>query len=104
VNRSQIDARTAWHPEAEKEAAEAGDWYAARSDSAGERFPDQLDKVITRLVASPKQFPVAGYNARRALLPDFPYAVIFRETSDKIQIVAIAHGKRRPGYWRKRTF
>jgi plasmid stabilization system protein ParE len=62
-----------------------------------------MTDTIDRLVESPKQFPLVGYGARRALIKDFPYAVIFREAK-KIQIVAIAHGKRRPGYWRKRTF
>jgi plasmid stabilization system protein ParE len=104
VNRSLIDARTAWHPEAEREAIYAADWYAARSDWAAERFATQLDETIARLVAAPKQLPATGHHARRALLSDLPYAVIFRETPDKIQILAIAHGKRRPGYWRKRTF
>ena len=43
-------------------------------------------------------------DARRALLHDFPYSVIYRETLYEVQILAIAHGKRRPAYWRSRTF
>ncbi len=32
----------------------------------------------------------------------FPYSVIFREEANSILILAIAHAKRRPGYWAKR--
>jgi toxin ParE1/3/4 len=35
-------------------------------------------------------------------IPRFPYLVIFLEADAAIQLVAVAHGKRRPGYWRKR--
>jgi len=42
--------------------------------------------------------PVNG--TRRALLEGFPYAVVYREVSnDEIEIVAIAHLRRRPKYW-----
>ena len=49
-------------------------------------------------------FPVVAYGARRELLNDFPYSIVFRETLHEIQVIALAHGKRRPGYWRKRRF
>jgi hypothetical protein len=40
---------------------------------------------------------------RRYLLKRYPYAVIYRELDDLIWVVAVAHGKRRPGYWKSRT-
>jgi plasmid stabilization system protein ParE len=39
---------------------------------------------------------------RRILLKGYPYFVIFRELPRKIQIIAVAHAKRRPAYWAKR--
>jgi len=36
---------------------------------------------------------------RRALLPRFPYAVIFMDLGEHIRVLAVAHAKRRPGYW-----
>jgi plasmid stabilization system protein ParE len=38
----------------------------------------------------------------RVMLHRYPYFVVFRELARKIQIVAVAHAKRRPGYWRGR--
>lgn len=32
----------------------------------------------------------------------FPYQVLYTIEADYILIVAIAHGKRQPGYWRHR--
>jgi hypothetical protein len=36
------------------------------------------------------------------MLAWFPYSVIFQEKEDIVLIVAVAHAKRRPGYWRGR--
>jgi hypothetical protein len=36
------------------------------------------------------------------MLKRYPYFVVFRELPRKIQIIAVAHAKRRPGYWTKR--
>ena len=32
----------------------------------------------------------------------FPYLIVYRTTSTAIQVVAVAHGRRRPGYWKTR--
>ncbi len=32
----------------------------------------------------------------------FPYSIIFRVDSDRIYVIAVAHAKRRPGYWKDR--
>lgn len=33
----------------------------------------------------------------------FPYRVVYFVESDLLTIVAVAHAKRRPGYWRERV-
>ena len=43
------------------------------------------------------------HGTRRALLGRFPYFVVYRERSRKIEIIAVAHAKRRPGYWARRV-
>jgi hypothetical protein len=37
------------------------------------------------------------------VLRRFPYLIVFREGMEGIEIVAVAHGRRRPGYWRDRA-
>jgi toxin ParE1/3/4 len=39
---------------------------------------------------------------RRFPLQHFPFFVIYRERADELQIVALAHEKRKPNYWRPR--
>ncbi|MEW6269189.1 MAG: type II toxin-antitoxin system RelE/ParE family toxin [Thermodesulfobacteriota bacterium] len=43
------------------------------------------------------RFPV-----RRLILRRFPYSVVFMELENEIRILAIAHHRRRPGYWSRR--
>jgi hypothetical protein len=37
------------------------------------------------------------------ILNRYPFSVVFRERLHDLQIIAVAHAKRRPGYWAKRT-
>lgn len=36
------------------------------------------------------------------VLHKFPYVIVFRETATTVEVVAVAHEHRRPGYWRNR--
>lgn len=94
--------RIVWHPLAQQEAESAAEWYATRSDLAAERFVIELAETVQRITASPGLFPIHKKSFRIALMHSFPYAMIFREMNSSTQIVAVAHGKRRPGYWQKR--
>jgi plasmid stabilization system protein ParE len=68
-----------------------------------EMFVDELDRAIERIGDHPRQFPGYAFGARRMLLRRFPYLVIFRETAGGVEVIAVAHGRRRPGYWRDRV-
>jgi len=92
------------HPLADAEAEEAFNYYKADSKDAARRFLVELRETTTRIRRNPRLYPLTIAEARNARLHNFPYSVIYRETSNEIQILAIAHDKRRPGYWRKRTF
>jgi toxin ParE1/3/4 len=39
---------------------------------------------------------------RRHPLVGFPYQIFYTELEDAIWIAAVAHGRRRPDYWRRR--
>lgn len=42
-------------------------------------------------------------DTRRALMPSFPYAVVYRlHGGNEVEVVAIAHLSRRSGYWIER--
>lgn len=44
----------------------------------------------------------ASLGVRRKLLRRFPFAIVFIELADSIRVLAVAHGARRPAYWRHR--
>ena len=59
----------------------------------------ELDLAMARIEEAPRRWPPYLADTRRYLLRRFPFFVVFREVDDRVQIVAIAHAKRRPGYW-----
>ncbi|MGH9627143.1 MAG: type II toxin-antitoxin system RelE/ParE family toxin [Bryobacteraceae bacterium] len=90
------------HPAALEEAEAATDWYAQRSRRAAERFLDELDSAMDQISRNPGQFPSYHLGTRRTVLRRFPFVLVFREAAVGAEIIAIAHGHRRPGYWRDR--
>ena len=90
------------HPAALKEFESAVAWYLARSESAAAKFVSDIDQAVELVLASPQRWPTADYPTRRFVLRRFPFAIIYRETERAVQVLAIAHGHRRPGYWKER--
>jgi toxin ParE1/3/4 len=91
-----------FHPEAEAEADAAFEHYWAKSAAAAFRFDEELRKAYRTLSSHPEICAPFLHGTRRAILDRFPFSVVFRERLHEIQIVAVAHAKRRPGYWAKR--
>jgi len=89
------------HPKALEEAEAATDWYSARSFRAAELFLSALAGAIDKIANRPEQFPEFLFGTRRMVMRKFPFVIVFRENST-LEIVAIAHSRRQPGYWQKR--
>ena len=85
-----------------REAAKAYAWYARRSTAAAAGFSVQVRIALESIAERPESFPVHLFGTRRCLLKGYPYMLVFREALDRINVVAVAHGKRKPGYWRRR--
>ena len=93
-------------PEALVELHEAASWYEARSTGLGSELLDEVEEVLQlqRIEVLPESFPRLSdvpddLEIRRALLRRFPYALVFISTEVEIQVRAVAHNKRLPGYW-----
>lgn len=87
---------------ARQEFDEAFEWYGKRSAVAALAFAAEIDSAIEKIGESPDRFQLTFAGCRRCSLRRYPYCVVFYQTSDEIVIVAVAHLKRRPGYWRYR--
>ena len=91
-----------FHPEAIDETREARSWYRARSLKAEKDFLAELPRAILHVRESPGTWPRFEPEARRFLLHRFPFSVVYRIKGEAVQILALAHGKRRPAYWARR--
>ena len=90
------------HSQAQEEINEAFDWYFRRNPQAANVFLTEIGNSLQQIRSHPQLYPPFTKNTRRRILAGFPYSVIFQEKDEVILIVAVAHAKRRAGYWRKR--
>lgn len=86
--------------EAKAEARHAFNWYAASNPTVGSAFEEELSNGIEILREEGPSFPVYEGETRRYLLPTFPYGILFEVIDDVIFVIAVAHLKREPGYWK----
>ena len=88
--------------EARTEFDEAFNWYAERSAGAAIGFATEVDVALESIAADPDRSVRTYANCRLCRIWRYPYCVIYHQDSDRLVVVAIAHAKRRPGYWRHR--
>jgi len=87
---------------ARRDFDESFDWYAERSTQAALRFSDAVDAALMQVVAEPKRFASMDGVHRECPVQRFPFRIVYRLVEDRALVVAIAHARRRPGYWRDR--
>lgn len=91
-----------YHPEATAEGAEAYQWYSERSDQVGEDFLAELRRAREAVTKRPRIRAEYLHGARCFRLQRFPYGLIYIERGERIIGLAVAHLRRRPGYWHNR--
>ena len=91
-----------FHPDAEAEIQEAARYYEDRSPGLGADLLGEVERALGLISRDPEACQRVGGRARRRSLWRFPYSLIYGVYPDRIRVVAFAHQKRRPFYWRKR--
>jgi plasmid stabilization system protein ParE len=95
-----------FHPEALRELREVFEWYTKRGASgAAARLVRLVDARIEEIARTPESFPKDPERswARRARILGWPYALVFTIHDEReVVVLAVAHGRRRPGFWAKR--
>ena len=97
-----VESRIEYHPAARMEVFEALDWYRNRSLSAASQFEVELAKAHRSILQWPDLWAEYLYGNRRFLIRRFSIVVVYRVSGADIEIIAIAHGRRKPGYWAER--
>src|SRR5947209_6534371 len=94
---------TLFHEEAAAEYDAAFGWYLERSPDTARKFDSEVEHALTQILQYPWRWAAGSHSTRRFLLRHFPFILVYVERSDgSIQIAAVAHTSRRPGYWAKR--
>ena len=91
------------HSLAKEDLDEAVAFYEHQQAGLGLDLLRAVQRAIGRIQQSPQLG--ATYKAtefRHYVVSRFPYIIFYTELAEVIWIVAVAHGRRRPGYWRRR--
>ncbi len=91
-----------FHPDALTEADEAARFYDEQQKGLGKRFVDALTDTISRARNNPGLYGKIYNDIRKCRLLHFPYGVIYRDKKELIEIIAVMHLRRKPGYWKRR--
>jgi len=91
-----------FHPEAVRELRAAFLWYFDRNPIVAHSFQIETEQAIGIISENPDLWPKWTDSERKYVYPRFPFNIIYRVNSAKIEIIAVAHQKRKPGYWKKR--
>ena len=94
-------------PEAEDELSGAVAWYDEQRPGLGAEFFAAVMKTVEDVQSTPAAYPLvqrapADLPARRAPVRRFPYMVVYFDLPEAVHVVAFAHDRQRPFYWRGR--
>lgn len=89
-----------FHPAAEAEFLESVGYYESKVSGLGEAFITEFEALATLIGESPKAWRVEFEpDIRSVPFQRFPLSIVYRETAEGFQVLAVAHHRRRPQYW-----
>jgi plasmid stabilization system protein ParE len=94
--------RITFHQDARAELLESAHYYEERNQGLGQSFIDDVEAAIDEIQQNPHACALVSSELRRKIIRRFPFGLLYVEESDRIRIIAVAHFKRRPEYWRDR--
>lgn len=95
--------RYRFHPEARTELIESVWYYDSQRPGLGRRFLEAATDAIRRIQDHPHMHRVVSDPWRQCRITPFPFGIIYKVGARQIEIIAVMHLHRRPGYWRNRV-
>jgi plasmid stabilization system protein ParE len=92
-----------FHPATPGETHHEYRWYERQSAELGQRFVDEVNRVLKLIQANPARYGFADGDVREAPLRRFPFAVYYRVLPDRIRVLAVYHTARDPSGWQSRV-
>jgi plasmid stabilization system protein ParE len=90
------------HPQAQEELEHTILFYKTQQAGLEKRFIEAVEDAINRICRNPLLYRKIDENVRKCRLLHFPYAIIFRPTSERIEVIAVMHLRNQPHYWQDR--
>ena len=87
-------------PGAEQDISDALLWYRERNALAADGFRAEVFDAVDRIAVAPLSRPADEEGNRRRVLKRFPYSLVYEVGGTTITVLAVAHHRRRPNYWR----
>lgn len=94
--------RVVFHRDARAETKAGKYWFVERDPASPMLFQRSLDAAVETLGTFPESGQSYLHGTRRMPLQSVPYSLIYRIETNRVFIIAVAHAKQRPGYWRGR--
>ena len=89
-----------FHPAAEVEHLESVAYYESKQAGLGASYLAEFERTMRGVCEAPYRYPIEKQpDVRRIRMNRFPFAVLFRDSSGTVQVLAVAHNRRRPQYW-----
>jgi plasmid stabilization system protein ParE len=90
-------------PEASEELEACVTYYNSQQPGLGTEFLTEFEKTTERIFELPNAARLVAEGIHSRPVHRFPFHVLYRSLPEEIIIVAVAHRRRRPGYWVDRT-
>ena len=95
--------KLSFHSEARMEARDAMLYYRELDPVNAAEFLEIYETAIAQILTTPLACAVLVGKVRSKILRKYPYTIFYRFDADEVRIIAVAHQKRRPGYWLNRS-
>ncbi|MGB7344077.1 MAG: type II toxin-antitoxin system RelE/ParE family toxin [Pirellulaceae bacterium] len=99
---AKLNYEIEFHPEAIREIREAVQWYRERNDEVATEFRNLVESAEELVQRSPESWASYLLETRGFRFQKFPFVLAYVIRGQQVFIVALAHTKRKPGYWRDR--
>jgi toxin ParE1/3/4 len=92
-----------FHPAAREELIQSAQHYQTQRLGLGRRFASAVHDAVRRIQEYPMLYRILEGDIRRCRVLRFPYGVVYRAKPERIEVPAVMHLHRKPGYWKSRT-
>ena len=89
-----------FHPAAQAEHLESIAYYESKRPGLGAIFLAEFENVMALVCEKPHRYAIEKPpDVRRIRMKKFPFTILYRTASFTVQVLAVAHHRRRPQYW-----